>query len=151
MPQSLVQNYQHIVFSTKGRQPFLKDSSSRLMMHRYLALVCIDMDSPPIQIGGVDDHVHIFCRLSKSILLTTFLKQLKTESSKWAKRELPACERFYWQGGYGAFSVSGSHVENLIRYIASQDEHHRTVTFQDEFRRLLGLYGLEYDERYVWD
>ena len=151
MPQSLVQNYQHIVFSTKMRQPFLRDASIRREMHAYLGGVCRNRRSPSIIVGGAEDHVHIFCRLSKSIAIDDFLAELKRESSKWVKTKAEECLFFYWQSGYGAFSVSPSHVEELRRYITQQEEHHRRETFQEEYRRLLRKYGLEWDERFIWD
>jgi hypothetical protein len=79
------------------------------------------------------------------------IAELKRYPSKWIKAQDPALFGFRWQGGYGAFSVSPSHIDNLKRYIANQEAHHQHETFQDEFRRLLGKYGMEYDERYVWD
>jgi putative transposase len=101
--------------------------------------------------GGVADHVHLLVRLSKNIAIAEFVRELKRESSKWIKREAPALDKFHWQQGYGAFSISPGHVERLKEYIANQEEHHRTESFQDEFRRLLKKYKIEYDERYVWD
>jgi REP element-mobilizing transposase RayT len=151
MPQSLVQNYQHIVFSTKGRYPFLRDSVIRGKMHAYLGGVCRNHDSPSLVIGGVDDHVHILCRLSKSISVVEFVRELKRDSSKWIKETGDEFQAFFWQGGYGAFSISPSHVEALRRYIESQEQHHRKETFQDEFRRLLQKYGVKWDEKYAWE
>ena len=151
MPQSLVQNYQHLVFSTKNREPFLHDKTTRGEMHTYLGGFCREHNSPPLAIGGVSDHVHILCRLSKSITVEDFLRDMKRASSKWIKTKGEEWSAFHWQSGYGAFSISPSHVETLRHYIAIQDEHHRKESFQDEFRRLLRKYGLEWDERYVWD
>jgi len=151
MSQSLVQIYVHIVFSTKDRRPFLTDRSIRDEMHRVLGGICNDLGSPVLSVGGVEDHVHILCRLGKTCSPSNQIKELKRQSSLWVKTKGPAFGDFHWQAGYGAFSVSPSHVEALREYIARQEEHHRTETFQDEFRRLLKKYGLECDERYVWD
>ncbi len=151
MPQSLVRAYLHIVFSTKNRQRFLTDKTVRQECHAYLAGACKNMGSPSIKIGGADDHVHILCFLSKTQSIADLVKELKRESSKWAKTKGPEMASFYWQNGYGAFSISPSHVEALKKYIENQEEHHRKESFQDEFRRLLTKYGLEFDERYVWD
>lgn len=101
--------------------------------------------------GGAEDHVHILCRLSKNTALSTLPRELKRESSKWAKIQSQKLRHFHWQLGYGAFSVSPSHVTALKRYIADQIKHHRHESFQDEFRRLCEKYGVEIDERYVWD
>jgi putative transposase len=151
MSQSLAQIYLHIVFSTKDRRPFLKDKQFRERLHGYLVGICKNTECPSLIIGGVEDHVHILCRFSKNIALKDFIRDLKRDSSAWIKEENPALEAFYWQGGYGAFSISPGHVEALIEYIADQENHHKHETFQDEFRRLCKKYGVEIDERYVWD
>jgi putative transposase len=151
MPQSLVQIYLHIIFSTKHRQPFLKDNEFRQRTHAYLAGICNNLNCPALIVGGVEDHVHILCRFGKTITVADFIRDMKRDSSKWIKDEQPALAEFHWQSGYGAFSISPSDVEAVQRYIANQEEHHQKVSFQDEFRRLCKKYGLEIDERYVWD
>lgn len=151
MSQSLVKNYMHIVYSTKDRRPFLKDKRIRADLHGYLAGICRNLESPSLIVGGVEDHVHILCMLSKTCAISTFIRELKRGSSKWVKPKSPALTKFHWQRGYGAFSISPSHVDILKDYIANQEEHHKAESFQDEFRRLLAKYGIEYDERYVWD
>jgi REP element-mobilizing transposase RayT len=151
MSQSLAQIYVHFVFSTKERRPFLADEELRRRLHAYLAGTCKGLDSPCLIVGGVEDHVHLLCRLSRTHSVSDTIKELKRESSLWIKREVPSLAAFHWQDGYGAFSVSPSHVDSLTEYIRNQLEHHRKTTFQDEFRRLLRKYGLEWDERYVWD
>jgi REP element-mobilizing transposase RayT len=104
-----------------------------------------------LRVGGTEDHVHILCRLSKTIDVATLIRELKRESSKWIKEQNPRLADFSWQKGYGAFSVSPSHVPALIEYILNQEEHHRRETFQDEYRRLCKKYGVDIDERYCWD
>jgi REP element-mobilizing transposase RayT len=151
MSQSLSQVYLHIVFSTKDRRPFLSDINLRKATHAYLAGICRNHDSPAVIIGGVEDHVHVLCRMGRTITIADLIRELKRESSKWVKEQSAKLGLFHWQAGYGAFSVSPSHVEPLKTYIATQEDHHRRETFQDEFRRLLKKYGIEYDERYVWD
>lgn len=151
MSQSKAQIYVHIIFSTKHRVPFLKDKEFRQRVHAYLAGVCKNQDSPSIIVGGVEDHIHILCRLSKNIAPKDLLRELKSESSSWIKVENPALSDFYWQGGYAIFSISPGHVEGLKAYIADQDNHHRQESFQDEVRRLFQKNGLEIDERYIWD
>jgi REP element-mobilizing transposase RayT len=116
-----------------------------------LAGACKNLNSPSLIVGGVEDHVHILCRLAKTISVSKLTAELKRESSKWVKTECPRLTMFQWQNGYGAFSVSPSHVEALKRYIANQADHHKTETFQDEFRRLCRKYGIEIDERHAWD
>lgn len=95
--------------------------------------------------------MHLLCRFGRGIELKNFVRDLKRDSSKWVKTQEPRLAPFHWQLGYGAFSVSPSHVNALIEYIANQAEHHRKETFQDEFRRLCRKYRLAIDERYVWD
>jgi REP element-mobilizing transposase RayT len=151
MSQSLTQIYHHVVFSTKNRLPYLKDQSLRAQTHAYLAGTCKNLGSPAVIVGGVEDHVHILCRMSKNISVAEFIRELKRESSKWIKSESAEVGAFYWQAGYGAFSISPSHVEALKKYIVRQEEHHRKVTFQDEFRSLCQKYGVPLDERYAWD
>ena len=151
MSQSLVQLYVHVVFSTKHRQPFLTDSVFRNRLHAYLCGICKNLDSPALIAGGVADHVHILCRLAKTGDVSSLIRDLKRDSTKFIKLENPGLHDFHWRNGYGAFSVSPGHVEALKEYIASQEAHHKTASFQDEFRRLCRKYGLDLDERYVWD
>ena len=151
MAQSLAQIYVHIVFSTKNRKPFLQHAPSRYRLHKVLAKTCNNLDSSCLEVGGVEDHVHLLCRLSKTGSVSDLIKELKRVSSAWVKAEVSGLDDFYWQNGYGAFSISPSHVDALRKYIANQEQHHHRESFQDEFRRLLTKYGLEWDERYVWD
>lgn len=151
MPQSLAQVYLHLVFSTKNRVPFLSDAGLRKETHAYLAGTCRNLGAPSLRVGGVEDHVHIACMMPRTLALSQLVGELKHQSSKWIKGREPGLSDFYWQGGYGAFSISPSHVDDLRLYIADQEIHHRKETFQEEFRRLLRKYGVEYDERYVWD
>ena len=151
MSQSLVRIYAHLVFSTKNRQPFLCDKDLHKECHAYLAGACRNLGCPSLIVGGVEDHVHILCFLSKVLTVSVLIRELKRESSQWLKTKDSSLASFYWQSGYGAFSISPSHVKRLKEYITNQAEHHRKETFQDEFRRFLKIYGLECDERYVWD
>lgn len=151
MSQSLVQIYLHLVFSTKHRKPFLRDCAFRQRVHAYLTGICRNLNCPSIQTGGVEDHVHILCRFGKGIVVQDLLRDLNRDSSIWVKTEMPSLAEFHWQLGYGAFSASPSHVDELKEYIANQEEHHRRETFQDEFRRICQKYGVQIDERYVWD
>ena len=150
MPQSLSKLYVHLAFSTKHREPLLL-APLRAQMHAYMATVLTNSDSPAVEVGGTSDHVHALFRLSKSRSLATIVEEIKTSSSKWAKTQGRAFVNFHWQSGYGSFSVSPADVEKVAEYIAHQETHHRAVTFQEEYRRLLESYGIEFDERYVWD
>lgn len=151
MPQSLARVVLHIVFSTKHRAPFLRDAQIRPRLFAYLAGVLQHIGCEPILINGVEDHVHILCNLSRTVTIAKLVEEVKTEPSKWMKRQGPAYADFHWQGGYSSFSVSQSNVEPVRGYIAKQEGHHRKVSFQDELRALCRKHGLEIDERYVWD
>jgi REP-associated tyrosine transposase len=151
MPQSLAKIHLHLIFSTKNRVPFLRDRQLRLDTHAYLAGACENLGSPALLIGGMEDHVHILCLMSRTITIAELLRDLKRESSKWLKARDADLAEFHWQDGYGAFSISPSHVDSVRTYIARQEEHHHQETYQDEYRRLLRKYAIEFDERFVWD
>jgi REP element-mobilizing transposase RayT len=150
MPQSLSQLYVHLVFSTKHREPLLL-APLRGRVHAYLATVLANHASPALKVGGTSDHVHALLRLSKNIPLAQIVEEIKTSSSKWIKTQGSAMANFHWQSGYGGFSVSPADVEEVTAYIAQQEAHHRVVSFQEEYRRLLKSHRIEFDERYVWD
>ena len=151
MPQSLAKILLHVVFSTKERRPFLRDLALREEMHRYLGGILAGIDCPSIIGGGVKDHVHLLCVLSRTCTPADMVKEVKRSSSLWIKKRAPECADFAWQNGYGIFSIGSSQIEEVRRYIAGQEEHHRKTTFQDEFRRLLQRYAVTFDEAYVWD
>lgn len=140
----------HLVFSTKYRQPLIHPPVEE-ELHAYLGGVCNKLDCQSIIVGGYTDHIHILCKLSKKIALMKLLEEVKSHSSKWIKSKGEGYENFYWQDGYGAFSVSPFQVEVVRNYIAKQHQHHNKKTFQDEYRGFLSKYKVDYDERYVWD
>lgn len=150
MPQSLSFVLLHLVFSTKDRTPCL-EPSVRPGLNKYLATVARNTGCEGYRAGGVADHVHLAVRLSRTITIAGLIEELKTSSSKSLKTDLAQIKDFAWQRGYGAFSVSPSDLPALIAYIDNQEEHHRTRTFQEEYRAFLNKYGVEFDERYVWD
>ena len=150
MPQSLVQNYMHIVFSTKHRAPMIVPPYET-ELHSYLGGICNNMECQSIKIGGYSDHIHILCMLSKKIALMKLLEEVKSHSSKWMKTKDRSLSNFYWQDGYGAFSVNPAQVDTVIAYITNQHEHHKKKTFKEEYRAFLKKYKVQYDERYVWD
>jgi len=149
MGQSLVKNYVHIIFSTKNRQTFIRQEYEDELF-KYLGGVCKSYDCAPIQVGGYLDHVHILCLLSKRMTIADLLEEMKTDSSKWMKKRADELSNFYWQDGYGAFSVNPSQVDAVTDYIQKQREHHESNSFQDEYRAFLKKYKVDYDERYVW-
>jgi len=150
MPQSLSLNLLHLVFSTKDRMPLLTPDI-RPQLHAYLATVARHGDGECFRVGGVADHVHLALRLSRTVSLADLVSELKTSSTKWLKEQTPGLSKFSWQRGYGAFSIGPKDLDAAIAYIDGQEEHHRTKTFQDEYRGFLRHYGIEFDERYVWD
>jgi REP element-mobilizing transposase RayT len=151
MPQSLARIWLHITFSTDGRRPYLQNPDVREEMFRMLSHHAKEFKCPPARCGGWVDHVHILCGLSRTVTVAQLVEHLKTETSKWAKRRTPDLADFHWQAGYGVFSVSQSAVQQVIEYIDNQAEHHRTLTYQEEFRLICKKYEIEIDERYVWD
>lgn len=150
MPQSLAKNLIHLVFSTKHREPLLADAI-RPALHAYLAAVFKNLQSPVLALNSVPDHVHILFSLHRTVALSAAVEDAKKSSSKWLKTQSPDLAAFAWQAGYGAFSVSESAVGTVTYYIATQAEHHRKVTFQDEFRAFLAKHNLAHDERYLWE
>lgn len=149
MPQSLSRVLVHLIFSTKHREPLI---STEVLpkLHGYLVGILKNFQSPSIQTGGVHDHVHICFALGRTVTQAQVVEEVKKSSSKWMKDE-GGCPGFSWQAGYGAFSVSESQLETVVNYIQNQEEHHRKVTFQDEYRRFLERHHVDYDEKYVWD
>ena len=148
MPQSLAGMLTHIIFSTKHRRGLIVPELCRPLAG-YLAGAFKEMDSPAVEINAVADHVHVLCNLSKTHALAEVIGEVKKGSSKWAKTRA-ASEDFYWQNGYGAFSVSPSMMDDVVSYVRRQEEHHRIVSFQDEFREFCRRHGVDLDERYAW-
>jgi len=151
MPQSLARILVHTVFSTKDRRPLLRDKALREELHRYLGGILARLQCQPMIVGGAQDHVHFLCALSRTLEPAAMVKEAKRGSSLWIKTKGPGQKDFAWQNGYGAFSIGFSQIEAVRRYIAGQEEHHRKISFQDEYRQLLRRYEMEFDERYVWD
>jgi REP element-mobilizing transposase RayT len=154
MPQSLSKILVHLVFSTKNREPWIHPSVEA-ELHAYMVGVLENMDCLPVQIGGVEDHVHVLFGLSRTQSVAEVVEKIKVSSSKWIKPKAAEFKiplnGFQWQSGYGAFSVSQSDAEVVAKYIRGQREHHRMMAFEDEYRKLLERFQIAYDERYVWD
>lgn len=150
VPQSLARLIIHVVFSTKNRARFLTEDI-RPRSFAYLATVGRDMDCEVFRVGGVEDHVHLAANLARTASIAEFAKRIKQSGSVWMKNQPGVSSDFEWQAGYGAFSLGQSQLEGLLKYIERQEEHHRTRSFQEEYRDLLAKYGINADERYVWD
>lgn len=126
------------------------DDAIKSELFAYMGGICQALECHPLRVGGHDDHVHILCALSRKIALMDLLEEVKKSSSLWIKSKSQRYRTFYWQDGYGAFSVNPSQIEVVARYIENQAEHHRKRDCQAEFRAFLAKYRVEYDERYVW-
>lgn len=150
MPQSLAQILVHLVFSTKNRETFLTDNI-RDDLHAYIGGIVANQKGTLLKAGSVADHIHLLLSHPRTCSPSDMVQEVKTGSSKWLKTKAVRNANFHWQSGYGIFSISPAHRPALERYFSSQAEHHLKVTFQDEFRRLLKKYGVQCDERYVWD
>jgi len=150
MPQSLSSILVHLIFSTKNREPFITPAIEP-ELHPYIAKILRELKSTCLALNGTGDHIHILFALGRVITIAELVEEVKTNSSKWIKTKGREFRNFHWQRGYGAFSVGQSNIETLKRYIRNQKEHHKRVTFQDEYRKFLKSYGIDFDERYVWD
>jgi len=150
MSQSLSNILAHIIFSTKLSKPFIAQTIKN-ELYSYMASILKDCDCSPIIIGGIEDHVHVLCKLSKTRSMSSVIEDVKKKSSKWIKTRGIEYKNFYWQNGYGSFSIGESQVKTLKEYIQNQEEHHRKKSFKEEFREILNRYGVSYDERYLWD
>ena len=150
MPQSLVKNYIHITFGTKHRFPFINNKIDT-ELYNYLGGVCKNQECNPVIVGGYLDHVHILCLLSQKIALMNLIKEIKLFSSAWMKTKSSDLKNFYWQAGYGAFSVNPSEIDVVKNYISNQYEHHKNKSFQEEYLQFLKKYKVDYDEKYIWD
>ena len=149
MESSLVKIDVHIIFHIKTTSPrILSDDLEQVF--KYIKGVITNIGGVLIQIGGVSDHIHILSSLPQNMCVSDFVKTIKVASSKWIKTINSDYHNFAWQSGYGAFSVSPSILDNTIRYIKNQHEHHRVKTFKEEYKMFLDAYGIEYDERYIF-
>lgn len=150
MAQSLSNVLLHIVFSTKQRHPFISHDIEP-ELYAYITSIVSSNGSYVHKIGGIDDHVHLLLTLPRTLSISDLLEEIKKNSSKWIKSKGNQFQDFSWQKGFGAFSVSVSQQNIVEKYIATQKEHHKTMTFQDEYRKLLQLHKISYNEEYVWD
>lgn len=146
---SYVSAYFHCVFSTKERRR-LMTPAVRERLWPFLGGIARQNKMKAIEIGGVEDHVHILLSLPSTMAISKALQLMKGGSSKWIHETFPEHRLFAWQEEYGAFSVSVSQLDKTIQYIKGQEEHHRRMTFQEEFLALLKKHRIEYDERYLW-
>jgi REP element-mobilizing transposase RayT len=148
MPSTHVSLHYHLVFSTKNREPWMPPTD-RHRVHEYLGGIVRHVDGVPHAVGGTGDHVHLSVGLKASHCLADLMREIKSESSRWIRRELRLAG-FAWQEGYGAFTFSAKDLASVRRYVLNQEEHHRVKTFQEEYVELLQRGMVEYDDRYLW-
>jgi putative transposase len=139
----------HLVFSTKGRSPWIQDDLAP-RLHAYLGGILRNIDAVPLAIGGMPDHVHILVRYLPKHAIADVVRMLKSNSSSWMHEQLPR-NPFQWQAGYAAFSVSESSRDEVVRYIETQAEYHRERSFRDELRLFLEKHGVDYNPLWVDD
>jgi len=150
MAQSLSKIIVHVVFSTKNREPSLP-KTVRADLFAYMVGILNSLDCVTMAINGTEDHVHALIVMSKTISVSKIMSEMKGGSSRWLNSRDTTTKHFAWQAGYGAFSVSESKIPTVMDYIASQEEHHRKATFQDELMTLLKRHKIQFDERYIWE
>jgi REP element-mobilizing transposase RayT len=148
MPDSFCCLHYHIIFSTKGRNPFITpDLQTRLF--EYIGGIIRSHKGKLVASGGTADHVHLLLSIGKQMSIAEALRIIKTNSSKWIHENYPQKQNFAWQTGYGAFTVSYSNLSKVEQYIANQADHHRSVSFKDELVKFLKRHNIEYDEKYL--
>ncbi|MFC1782275.1 IS200/IS605 family transposase [Planctomycetota bacterium] len=150
MAHTFINLLTHIIFSTKNHAPFLEDPI-KPDLYAYLGGIIRQLDSKLIIVNGPADHLHMLVSLSSQTSVAELLRLVKTNSSRWMHEKFPALNDFAWQIGYAAFSVSQSNLQSVQNYIAQQPEHHRRVTFQEEYINFLNKHGIEYDQRFIFD
>ena len=140
----------HLVFATKERLPLL-DAALRPRLCAYIGGILRESGGRLLAANGMADHTHILAVLKPNAAVSESVREIKANSSRWLRRDCGLGNRFGWQGGYGAFSVSKSQVERVRKYIEGQERHHARQTFEDELVGLLRAHGIAFEERYLWD
>jgi len=149
MAQSLSKLYIHCIFHVKDERLLIRQDDEN-ELYAYIGGIIKELSSHPIIINGTSDHVHILSTLSKNVSLSAFIKKIKENSSRWIKTKGIYYNDFEWQGGYSGYSVSHSKVETVEKYIANQKEHHKRMSFRDEYITFIKEYGIELDESLLW-
>ena len=149
MPKSYTNLLYHIVFSTRDRRPIIT-AERRLRLYDYVGGIIRELGGIALAIGSIEDHLHLLAKLRPDKALSDLLRDLKANSSGWMHSVFPDANDFYWQKGYGAFTVSASQAPEVCRYIADQERHHQTRSFRDEFVTMLRVNDIEFDERFLW-
>jgi len=150
MSQSSAANLIHVVFSTKNRIEIIDDNIS-LELFSYITTILKNNGCDVYKIGDTTNHVHILFSLSKNHSLSDIIKEIKHDTSRWIKNKEEKYQSFYWQSGYGAFSISANNKKIVCNYIVNQKKHHERFYFKHEFKKLLVKYDIKFDEKYLWD
>lgn len=150
MANTYTQLYIQIVFAVKRRQHLIP-KEHKATVYKYITGVIQERKHKLLAINGMPDHIHIFIGLHPDQSLSDLVQEIKTAATKYIKQQPWMKSDFSWQRGFGAFSYSRSHIDNVVKYIANQEEHHRKQTFKKEYLKLLQKFDIEYDERYVFD
>ena len=140
----------HIIFGTKDRFPMIT-SALQKELYPYIGGIIKNCEGIPICINGTEDHIHIYCMIPKNIAISEFIRRIKSNSSKWIHEKFPEKSKFKWQNGYGAFAVSKSMEQTVVNYISNQKEHHKKLSFQEEYLLFLKRNKIEYDPKYIWE
>jgi putative transposase len=141
--------YNHIVFSTKNRKPWISPDIE-FRVWAYIGGIARNHNMTAVQVGGFDDHIHALISSPPSIAPSKIAQLIKGDSSYWIHKEFPEMKQFAWQDGYGVFSVSKSHLDRVVEYIKNQRQHHESQSFEDEFREVLRVHEIDYDERFLF-
>ena len=150
MAQSLSKLFVHIIFHIKNSSCGIRNQEKQ-ELYAYMGSIINDNESIPILINGVENHVHILCVMSKNISLAKLVEEIKRHSSRWIKTKDKYYANFAWQGGYAGFSISSSIHDKTKQYIERQEEHHKKKSFKDEYMLFLKEYGIEHNEKYLWN
>jgi REP element-mobilizing transposase RayT len=150
MPGTYSQLYIQIVFAVKGRQNLI-DKEWRDELHKYISGIITGKGQKSIIVNGVADHIHCFVGLKPSMSISDLVRDIKNNSSKYVNENGWVNGKFRWQEGFGSFSYSHSHIENVYRYILNQEQHHKMKTFKQEYLEFLGKFRIEYNEKYLFE
>ncbi|MFO0989736.1 MAG: transposase [Alphaproteobacteria bacterium] len=151
MPQSLSADYLHVVFSTKERRAWFADTGQQAPLHEYIGAISRELDCPPVQVGGVADHIHVLARCGREASQAGLVKEIKRVSPRWLNTQGEPSRDFEWQRGHAIFSVSPSNLDRVRAHVAEQRKHHAKFDYQRELRTPLQRHGLDWDENHLWD
>lgn len=148
MAHSFKVHFFHLIWSTKDRQPFIH-AKLQSRLYPYMGGIIRSLDGSLLEIGGMSDHVHLLVYLTNLDQYSHFIRDVKAHSSLWIHKNFPKLEKFAWQEGFASLTVSYSSLEKVKHYIRNQEEHHKTMTFEEEYRKFLDGQKVKYDERFV--